>query len=356
MSAGLESTNVNPQNANLMERKMNSSVLIKNSHGRFIDFKGSPNLEKNTCNETLWSLPAYFGQGTFTNIRLHSDMDMCLSHCSLKKNYQAKIEQSTPMITFAFSISGKTCTNNASHKNSIIMEGGDSYVHFFQDTVFHRKIFCKDKVKALVIRITPRMFEKIMINDLYEADKAHESMLSAIKKNNFFSSHKTTTEMKVILFQIFNCSSKGIVRKIFLESKAMELIAHKIEQISFKASAPQKTISHMGADDRERIYSARRLLLKNLKYPPSLPDLAKSVGISHTKLNRNFRRIFGYTVFDYLRKERLEYGRLLLCENSTSITDIAFEAGFCSSSHFASAFLKQFGVRPNTYRKNNGGR
>lgn len=37
-------------------------------------------------------------------------------------------------------------------------------------------------------------------------------------------------------------------------------------------------------------------------------------------------------------------------DTNASITDIAFEAGFSSSQHFATAFRKQYGCTPRTCR------
>ncbi len=61
--------------------------------------------------------------------------------------------------------------------------------------------------------------------------------------------------------------------------------------------------------------------------------------------------MFGYTVFEYLRKEWLSYARMLMEENPVDLTWIAYESGFCSSSHFAASFFKEYGVRPSDYRK-----
>lgn len=107
----------------------------------------------------------------------------------------------------------------------------------------------------------------------------------------------------------------------------------------------------MSSGDRERICRARDLLVKNLSYPPSLRKLAGQVGMSHTRLNKGFKMVFGCTVFEYLRKERLSYARMLIEKNLDDLTRIAYESGFCSSSHFAASFLKEYGIRPSEYRK-----
>ena len=78
-------------------------------------------------------------------------------------------------------------------------------------------------------------------------------------------------------------------------------------------------------------------------------ELARSVGLSHPKLNQGFREIYGVTVFDYLRQKRLENARSYIQEGRMNITEAAYATGFSSSSHFSRAFLKYFGIQPSLY-------
>jgi AraC-like DNA-binding protein len=156
--------------------------------------------------------------------------------------------------------------------------------------------------------------------------------------------------MKSIFYQILNHPHQGGIGRIYLESKALELIALKFEQILQPMCSPKRNIP-MVPDDCERICQARDLLVNKLRYPPSLGELAAQVGMSHARLNRGFRKVFGCTAFEYLRRERLSYARMLIEEKPADLTWVAFESGFCSSSHFAASFLKAYGIRPSEYRK-----
>jgi transcriptional regulator GlxA family with amidase domain len=64
--------------------------------------------------------------------------------------------------------------------------------------------------------------------------------------------------------------------------------------------------------DEDNIREAEFLLMNNLETPPSLPELARRVGINKTKLSQGFREIFGTSVFNHIRSLRLERGRELL--------------------------------------------
>jgi AraC family L-rhamnose operon regulatory protein RhaS len=59
------------------------------------------------------------------------------------------------------------------------------------------------------------------------------------------------------------------------------------------------------------------------------------------------------TPSDYIRMVRLEECARSLIENCAtgkSITNIAFDSGFNSSSYFSTQFRRHFGVSPRSYR------
>jgi AraC-like DNA-binding protein len=70
------------------------------------------------------------------------------------------------------------------------------------------------------------------------------------------------------------------------------------------------------------------------------------VGLTHTKLNRGFREIYGTTVFGYLHQIRLEQAKLLLEEQRMNVTEVALTVGYNSLPSFSTAFSKHFGLKP----------
>lgn len=324
---------------------MSENIFIQDINGKYINFYGRKSAEKNfLLNETIWKVPDFLGKGFFKNYKLKSGIEISFSNCSFNKVYNAKINHEQPKITFAFNLSGKTLTENSFLKKEFLTKGDDSYVHYFEDPVIKRKTSPDEKLQALVIRITSEDLIKIIGDEYFSGT---ENLFSFTNGHlaNFMATHKTTPEMKAVIFQMQNSTHRGIVKKIFLESKALELIAYKIEQASgfIKNIKPDKT-------EKDLIFHARKILLEDIKNPPSLLLIAEKTGVSHTKLNRGFKNIFGCTAFELLRKERLAYSKKLLKNKKLSITEIAFESGFCSSSHFAFSFFKEFGIRPKDFR------
>ncbi|MEL6441583.1 MAG: AraC family transcriptional regulator [Cyanobacteria bacterium J06621_8] len=158
--------------------------------------------------------------------------------------------------------------------------------------------------------------------------------------------------MRLALRQIISCPFQGKTRQIYLESKCLELISLKLEQLKQSDQLTEKS-SSLKSDDFERIHFAKAILTANFNNPPSLTKLARQVGLNDCTLKRGFREVFGTTAFSYLQAYRLEQARLLLLETQLSVTVIAHTVGYKNASAFGRAFRKKFGVNPKSFQDNN---
>ena len=135
--------------------------------------------------------------------------------------------------------------------------------------------------------------------------------------------------MQVCLHQILNCPYQGATKIIYLESKALELIAMRLQEV-FSEDESQHSVSKViRANDIERIYHAKEILRCNFENPPSLPELARKVGLNQRKLKQGFRACFGTTAFGYLHDYRMEQARLLLTDTQMGVTQVAYECWLC---------------------------
>ncbi len=82
-----------------------------------------------------------------------------------------------------------------------------------------------------------------------------------------------------------------------------------------------------------------------------LKDIADHVGLSQQHLIRSFRKETGVTPIDYLKRCRIRQAKALLEAGGKSITEVAMEVGFSSSSYFARVFRSEVGVSPSAYRR-----
>ncbi|VVD89576.1 AraC family transcriptional regulator [Pandoraea nosoerga] len=112
------------------------------------------------------------------------------------------------------------------------------------------------------------------------------------------------------------------------------------------ALAPTASQSHRARVTRRAVLAARDVLDARLQAPPSLPELAREVGINVNKLCAGFREHLGVSVQGYVRERRLTMAYELLSARRISVGEAAWRCGY-TDSHFAKVFRARFGMLPN---------
>lgn len=163
------------------------------------------------------------------------------------------------------------------------------------------------------------------------------------------SAHPTATpEMKVIISDILNGMYAKPVRKMRLEGKALELLEASLEQVSSSDSGTGHI--RFADSDLNKMRQARKYLLWNLGKQITLRSLAHEVGTNVFKLKKGFKLMYGVTVFEFLREERMQKARKLLRETQMPIYKIASIVGYYNPANFATTFKKRFGYSPRRFR------
>jgi AraC family transcriptional regulator len=98
------------------------------------------------------------------------------------------------------------------------------------------------------------------------------------------------------------------------------------------------------------LVKTRELLNDRFQENFTLAQITESVGVHATHLSREFRRFYGCTVGEYVRRLRIEFACRRLLFSDVSLTEIALSAGFFDQSHFARTFKSQTGMTPLAYR------
>tara|TARA_B100000029_G_scaffold474170_1_gene516228 strand:+ start:217 stop:966 length:750 start_codon:yes stop_codon:yes gene_type:complete len=87
---------------------------------------------------------------------------------------------------------------------------------------------------------------------------------------------------------------------------------------------------------------------------PSIKRLAGANGMSHRQLNRRFKEATGLTPQQFMLRSRIERACEELRETDRSLSDIAYELGFCDQSAFTAQFRKRMTLTPKKYREQYG--
>jgi AraC family transcriptional regulator len=88
----------------------------------------------------------------------------------------------------------------------------------------------------------------------------------------------------------------------------------------------------------------------------SVSDIAEAVGAHPSHLARLFRRHYGCTVGEYVRRLRVEFACRELSKAGLTLAEIATAAGFYDQAHFSRTFKRLTGMTPAAYRELASGR
>lgn len=166
-----------------------------------------------------------------------------------------------------------------------------------------------------------------------------------------FNQKEICCNTQMLLHDIVKCKYSGILKNMFLESKALSLLlCFQNEQNALQAFCSScKFLSK--PIEKDKIFKAKEIILSALDKPYTIPELAMIIGINQCYLKKGFKEIFGKTVYDFVQDQRMMKAKLLLTTTTLSVSQVADQIGFSSQSNFSTAFKKFTGVFPSDLQK-----
>jgi AraC family transcriptional regulator len=127
------------------------------------------------------------------------------------------------------------------------------------------------------------------------------------------------------------------VTPLAVEAAALELVARVARSVGL-----ERRPTWLGR--------ARAVLHDRYADPLSLNEIAEAIGIEPERLARGFRRAFGESPGDYLRRIRVNAAATLLATTDEPISRVADEVGFSDQSHLTRWFGRYLETTPGRYR------
>jgi AraC family transcriptional regulator len=129
------------------------------------------------------------------------------------------------------------------------------------------------------------------------------------------------------------------VAPLAIESLILEMLVEATRLgSSFEANRPQW------------LRQAKEVLHEQFAESLTLTGVAAQVGVHAAHLAKMFRKHYGCTLGDYVRRLRLDYASRLLARSENTLSAIALAAGFYDQAHFAHLFKFRFGITPGAFR------
>ena len=281
---------------------------------------------------------------------LRSGFELMISSVDQRQNLIADIEEKGSQLTISFCLSGKMRASFRDQKEDFIVGHGQNILCFTPRSMYTTEFPSGQTYKYVNIRIEPSVLNALMEGQFDQIPGDMRSIIDESNKKYYSHIGSMTPSMQMVIHQILNCPYLGFLKRMYLESKAIELITHQLAQLVCKETDP-KPRPTLCPDDIERIHYARDILIENSQNPPTVYKLSRRAGLNELKLQQGFRQIYGKTVFAYFRDYQFEGARCFLKEGNMNVAEVAYKLGYSKVDNFAGSFKKIFGVSPGTYRR-----
>lgn len=138
----------------------------------------------------------------------------------------------------------------------------------------------------------------------------------------------------------------GLIEQLYQEARVMEIVAEGLAAVAGEAP-PQAALS---LREHRRLRELQGRLDAGEFEQGGLAEIANSVGMSVSSLQRSFKAFAGEGLFEYLRGRKLDAAREALAREGLSVGQAAALAGYGNAANFATAFKRRFGCSPSALR------
>lgn len=228
-----------------------------------------------------------------------------------------------------------------SHPDAAPQPPAGALVHTCQRETFVRHWRMGKFERKLSLRIHPRMLQTLVASQGYPH-------LQAMLGQHLWTQHWQPSSRAVVLAeQIIHLASQHPVT-LLLQSRVLELVHEALQQRAESTPAAQ----HPSLPVREHLRMSKLKAMLDARQDAGMPvsQLARTLGLSPSALQRHFRQAYGSSIDEYRRTLCLDQAHALLTQTGCSVLHAAHASGYTSAANFSTAFKRHFGVSPKLVR------
>ena len=280
--------------------------------------------------------PAY-GQGHIYHCTTE-DIDLTMSTFKLNSDIILFQTFTGDFIQISFLIEGEKIIS-LHGKDDVLYENGESYLANIRSFDGYSRIAGGRMFKEIKVRLsTSFLRDHGFVNDITLKELADDNLILPI-----------TDELLTVLAAMVHTDFMGMARKIYIKAKVFELLAIQIENYKKRLLNGAGLLRNKNL---RKLYLIKNIVKENLHKNFSLGSLSKEAGLNQVFLNREFIRVFGYSIHEFSIEEKMKKAKMMLENTECLIYQIAEEVGYKNATHFSAAFRRNVGETPKQYRTN----
>ena len=147
--------------------------------------------------------------------------------------------------------------------------------------------------------------------------------------------------MEHALFAFFSTTLKGRLADRYIYARVVDLLFELVKEVKRVQSIP--VVSERSVEIAKK---GKEIIVQDFSIYHTIGELARQLRISKTELQRAFKSVYGISIGQFSREERLKAAHHILESSDVLLSVIALECGYNDPGNFSVAFKKFFGYPP----------
>jgi AraC-like DNA-binding protein len=221
-------------------------------------------------------------------------------------------------------------------------------------------VFASSEIN-LNFTIRPLHYARVIQIDITEEWLANEHASSNLvsypfyndlinKKGPVFFTRPASFPVYHSFFNIYNHLAGEYPDPFYVRAKTLSLLS----DIFINTGKQTGAINENNLVIHEKMIAVERILDEHLdKNLPSISSIARQMALSESTLKRNFKLLYGTSIYEYYLRKKMQKARQLFTEKSIAVKEVAYMLGYEKVSNFIQMFKKHHNLSPGRLKKNN---
>jgi AraC family transcriptional regulator len=193
--------------------------------------------------------------------------------------------------------------------------------------------------RILLLSIDPTLVNRLGVGDVNVADLQFRQQIGI--EDQVIRLTLAAIEQEI--------EAPGLNSRLYIDSLLMLLLT-QLMRCASNFGTPRQSAYVKGGLPNWRLKRALELLETDRTKTPSLAELAAPLRLQPTSFCRAFKQSTGRSPHRYLLEHRVNRAKEMMKDRKRTLTEIALDCGFSSSSQFSIVFKRITGVSPRNYR------
>jgi AraC-like DNA-binding protein len=210
-------------------------------------------------------------------------------------------------------------------------------------TLFNTTMIASRGCNISSVRI---IFDPRWLSKYFGIEKEDELLMKYIYlKSKKFTLEPIDTDYRKYLEEIFGTEVEDPLYYTILENRVMLLIERFMNRIMDKMD--EDSSRRLNPDDVYKMMEVEAEITRDeAMEPPTVQELSQKFGISQTRLKTLFKNVYGFPIYEYFQRYRMERARNMLLSGEYSVKETGYQLGYKSLSNFAKAFRQIYEYAP----------